>query len=37
MTGISKEQFASILILFQDYVDKNWTRRGRPSGFNLAE
>ena len=37
MTGISKEQFAKILILFRDYVDKYWTKRGRPSNFSLED
>lgn len=37
MTGISKEQFAKILVLFESLVDKNWTKRGRPSDFVLAD
>ena len=37
MTGIPKEQFAKILLLFQDFVDKNWTKRGRPSPFTLED
>jgi hypothetical protein len=37
MTGVSKEQFSKILILFEHYVDKHWTKRGRPSSFSLAD
>lgn len=37
MVGVTKEQFAAILILFQAYVDKNWTKRGRPSNFSLED
>jgi len=37
MTGVTKDQFAKILVLFLDYVDKNWTKRGRPSPFILED
>jgi hypothetical protein len=37
MIGVSKEQFSKILVLFKDYVDKNWTKRGRPSNFSLED
>jgi hypothetical protein len=37
MTGVSKQQFKSIFVLFKDYVDKNWTKRGRPSNFSLED
>ena len=37
MTGIPKEQFAKILLLFQDFVDKNWTKGGRPGPFTLED
>lgn len=37
MTGLSKQQFSKILVLFLDYVDKYWTKRGRPSNFTLSD
>lgn len=37
MTGVSKEQFAKILVLFKNFVNKNWTKRGRPSDFVLED
>jgi hypothetical protein len=37
MTGVSKDQFSKILILFENYVDKHWTKRGRPSSFSLPD
>jgi hypothetical protein len=37
MVGVNKHQFALILELFTDYVNEHWTKRGRPSGFTLAD
>lgn len=37
MTGISNQQFTTILVLFQDYVDKYWTEQGYPSDFSLED
>jgi len=37
MTGVSKDQFSKILVLFKDYVDNNWSKRGRPSQFTLED
>lgn len=37
MLGINKYQFDLIFKLFQDYVDKHWTKRGRPSDFTLVD
>ena len=37
MLGVNKVQFDKIYHLFKDYVDLNWTNRGRPSEFSLVD
>ena len=37
LTGLTKSKFADLIILFQDYTDKNWSRAGKPGKFTLAD
>jgi Helix-turn-helix of DDE superfamily endonuclease len=37
MLGVNKVQFDKIYQLFKEYVDLNWTHRGRPSEFSLVD
>jgi Helix-turn-helix of DDE superfamily endonuclease len=37
MLGVNKKQFDQIYVLFSDYVNLNWTKRGRSSEFKLVD
>jgi Helix-turn-helix of DDE superfamily endonuclease len=37
MLGVNKKQFNQIYVLFSDYVNLNWTKRGRSSEFKLVD
>ena len=37
LTGLSKDKFKELIPLFLEYVDKNWSKRGKPGQFELID